>query len=429
MNKQFEMDTGKVDETFNNLIAKDKDNENRPRYTNNLNERQGAEFERFKNIEEASRFWKEPWEKDGIGNRNANWLEGMRTAINSQVPAPPDENVELDSRKAVGVLKRKKNWNAPGPDKLTNNWWKQAIALHDGVTRAFKTIMLNNNDFPLWFTGGRKTLIPKPGSFSSDKQRPITCLNTIYKWFTSCLLEPMNLHLDTYKLMEIEQRGPKVGCSGTMNNLLIDRMTVTEDCHRGKRKLSMAWVDVAKAYDSIDHEWLDEMMILHRFPTWLKNVTSKLSASWNTRIQCKTDKGAETSDVIRFKSGLPLGDALCPRLFTLCMNPVAWILKATEGYKLSRPIDLKITDLLYIDYLKIFAASQTKLATVMTSTQTAMKRMELRWNSKKCSVLHVRRGVQQEDNDSIKRMNESFVIQSLKQHSHYKFLGVLETHI
>ena len=109
LNKQFEIDTGKVYETFNNLIAKDKDNENRPRYTNNLNERQGVEFERFKNIEEASKFWKELWGKDGIGNRNANWLEGMRTAINSQVPAPPDENdVELDSRKAVEVLKRKK---------------------------------------------------------------------------------------------------------------------------------------------------------------------------------------------------------------------------------------------------------------------------------------------------------------------------------
>ena len=53
------MDTGKVYETFNNLIAKDKDNENRPRYTNNLKERQGGEFEKFKNIEEASKFWKE----------------------------------------------------------------------------------------------------------------------------------------------------------------------------------------------------------------------------------------------------------------------------------------------------------------------------------------------------------------------------------
>ena len=215
-----------------------------------------------------------------------------------------------------------------------------------------------------------------------------------------------------------------MGCSGPMNNLLIDRM-VTEDWHRRKRNLSMAWVDVAKAYDSIDHEWLDEMMILHRFLTWLNNVTSKLSASWNTRIQCKTDKGVETSDVIGFRSGLSQSDALCPRLFTPCMNPVEWMLKATEGYKLSRPIGSKITDLLYIDDLKIFAASQTKLAIVMKSTQTAMKDMGLRWNPKKCSVLHVKRGVQQEDNDSIK-LDESVVIQSLKQQSQYKSLGVLE---
>ena len=41
LNKQFEMDTGKVYDTLNNLTAKDKDNENRLRYENNLNERQG----------------------------------------------------------------------------------------------------------------------------------------------------------------------------------------------------------------------------------------------------------------------------------------------------------------------------------------------------------------------------------------------------
>jgi len=123
----------------------------------------------------------------------------------------------------------------------------------------------------------------------------------------------------------------------------------------------MAWVDVAKADDSVGREWLDKMMILHRFPTWLKNVTSKLSESWNTRIQCKTDKGAETSDVIRFRSGLPHGDALCPRLFTLCMNPVAWMLKATEGYKLSRPIGSKITDLIHIDDLTILQLHRLSL--------------------------------------------------------------------
>jgi len=38
-------------------------------------------------------------------------------------------------------------------------------------------------DIPWWFTGGKTLLIPKPGQFSSENQRPITCLNTIYKWF------------------------------------------------------------------------------------------------------------------------------------------------------------------------------------------------------------------------------------------------------
>ena len=60
-----------------------------------------------------------------------------------------------------------------------------------------------------------------------------------------------------------------------------------------------------------------------------------------------------------------------------------------------------------------------------TNQVSAMKDMGLRWNSKRCSVLYVKRGVQQEDNDSIK-LDESFVNQSLKQQSHYKFLGVLE---
>ena len=40
-----------------------------------------------------------------------------------------------------------------------------------------------------------------------------------------------------------------------IDNLLIDR-TVTLDCHLRKGNLSMAWIDVKKAYDSVDHGWL-----------------------------------------------------------------------------------------------------------------------------------------------------------------------------
>ena len=81
-------------------------------------------------------------------------------------------------------------------------------------------------------------------------------------------------------------------------------------------------------------------------------MMKKLAASWNTRIVLETKQGRETSEILRFKKGLPRGDALCPALFTLCLNPIAWKLRATEGYKLSRPISQTVTHLLYIDDLK-----------------------------------------------------------------------------
>ena len=110
---------------------------------------------------------------------------------------------------------------------------------------------------------------------------------------------------------------------------------VCEDAQRGKRNLSMAWIDLAKSYDSVDHGWLSEMFILHIFPIWFAKVMEKLANSWNTRIVAQTTQGKEISPTVRFKKGLPQGDVLCPMLFILCLNPIAWKVRATEGYRLS----------------------------------------------------------------------------------------------
>ena len=168
------------------------------------------------------------------------------------------------------------------------------------MARSFEAITRSDHEYPSWFAEGKTTLIPKPGEFTSDNQRPITCLNTCYKWFTSCLLGPTDQHVGEHGLMEGSQRGAKKGCSGTVDNLLIDRV-VTLDCLRRRRNLSMAWVDVKKAYDSVDHEWLGEMMVLHRFPKWLCEVICKLSKSWNTKIVANTAHGREVSEPIVFK--------------------------------------------------------------------------------------------------------------------------------
>ena len=71
---------------------------------------------------------------------------------------------------------------------------------------------------------------------------------------------------------------------------------------------------------------------------------------------------------------------------------------------------------IYIDDLKIFAASESKLNGVLTSMKTAMEDIGLQWNLKKCSVVHMKRGVQVCDESNLK-LSETMVIMSIKYKS------------
>ena len=140
-----------------------------------------------------------------------------------------------------------------------------------------------------------------------------------------------------------------------------------------------------------------------------------------------TRNGREASEIIEFRKGLPRGDALWPRLFTVCLNPIAWKISASEGYRLSKPIGTTITDLLYIDDLKIFAASESKLSSVMNSVRAAMEDVGLIWNPKKCAVAHFKRGVCVPESTGLLMCDGNVKIPTLEDGQQYKFLGVLET--
>ena len=109
-------------------------------------------------------------------DRCASWLEEIRSASHRRVSPPTEEDWDLDPAVAARVLANKKNWISPGPDRLVNFWWR-----HVNVTTAFQAISSIDGEYPLWFSEGKTSLIPKSGEFTSDNQRPITCLNTMYK--------------------------------------------------------------------------------------------------------------------------------------------------------------------------------------------------------------------------------------------------------
>ena len=86
------------------------------------------------------------------------------------------------------------------------------------------------------------------------------------------------------------------------------------------------------------------------------------------------------------------GDSLCPKLFTIHLNPLAWTLRTTDGYTLSKPIDHKITQLLFIDDMKIVVPNEKKLCPTLKVERRASKDLNLDWDQYKCAAMNVKRG-------------------------------------
>lgn len=175
------------------------------------------------------------------------------------------------------MVAEEKNWSTPGADRIANCWWKKAERLHKCVTECFQVIGQENHAVPLWFTEGKKTtLIPMPGEFTSDNQRPITCLNTLYKLFTACLLGPVSTHLNENDFMQGVREGLRRGVAERRKNLLIDCMAC-RDSKKG-RNLSIGWIGVRKAYNSVDHQWLRQTFMFHWFADRIRKVVYRLSS-------------------------------------------------------------------------------------------------------------------------------------------------------
>lgn len=75
------------------------------------------------------------------------------------------------------------------------------------------------------------------------------------------------------------------------------------------------------------------------------------------------------------------------------------------------------THLLYIDDLKAFTATESKLTRIMKVVKDGMECIRMKWNEKKCPVAHVKID---------RKIKELKPINSLDVNSTYMFLGVLE---
>ena len=71
------------------------------------------------------------------------------------VPEVPTDGWNLNAEQVTKIVKRKKNWSAPGPDRIANFWWKNATILHKEIATCF-LFNLKIFSFPYGFRKARQ---------------------------------------------------------------------------------------------------------------------------------------------------------------------------------------------------------------------------------------------------------------------------------
>ena len=349
------------------------------------------------------------------------WLIEIQRKFESIVPNVHEGDLDVTKDVCWKTVRKKKNWSTPGPDLIANFWWKKLTCILKFMTGVFRQIFNVRLIIEQWVCTGRVSLLPKPGEWSESNQRPITCLNTMYKWITSVLRHFHNVHLKQHGLMQIDQRGAKEKSSGTVSNLLVDDM-VLRDARLHHRNVFCYWVDVRKAFDSVSHSWLIKMLLIHRFPTKLVKLFTSIMQNWSVRIAIPVKDGCVESAVIFLTNGILQGDSYCPDLYMLTMNTQSWVIRSSEGYKLAAPISQKITHTLYIDDLKGYVNTIRKLIYLLNTIRTRMEDAGLYWNAKKCKFMAMKAGKFVSWDDI--RLTDGSIIKCLKPDENYEFMGV-----
>ena len=80
---------------------------------------------------------------------------------------------------------------------------------------------------------------------------------------TSILATEILLYLENNNSWPWEQKGCKKGSIGTKDHLLVDKLErfLTK---RNQRNLRMTWIDYHKAYDSVPHSWILDVLKLYK---------------------------------------------------------------------------------------------------------------------------------------------------------------------
>ena len=239
-------------------------------------------------------------------------LLGQRIEVNEELGRVPDR--EEIKRHIMKMMNRK----SPGLNGIPPEAYKLAAGTESGldaISAMVQEYFESESYDPDAFHWISLKLLPKKGRLSDpNKWRGIALLDIGSKLISSVSAERLMLHLNEFGIDE--QCGSLIHKGCTDANFGMKQMA--QLLHEHQYEVHLIFVDLVKAYDTINRELLWKIMARYGVPNSLISVIQKLYRDVKIDLRIGKEKTTFGSTC-----GVKQGDNLAPILFIMFMNCVA----------------------------------------------------------------------------------------------------------
>jgi ribonuclease HI len=272
-------------------------------------------------------FWGQIWSKRNLKGKRARKqrLRDINTYLsfyNKTFPTSSDFNPSIPNVAEIEEGLKETNDSAHGIDGIPFSVYRCLSDIAAPLLREILLFISSGKLPPSDFNNGRLFIIPKDGSSTVDRTRPITVNNAdnrIIAKLTTIALTPGLDHM-----LDSAQQGFIPGRSG--DNHILDLNKFYYDAIRNRNPAFILLLDTAKAFDSIDHDFLFALINKINMPPWINNTITALFHDVNV---FPVLDGPPTVS-IQIHRGVKQGCPLSPLLFALAYDPLLSLLSAAS---------------------------------------------------------------------------------------------------
>lgn len=357
------------------------------------------------NTVETMHRWKEYFEE---------LLGGIHTDENLVGNEYNNDSIETDItlEELKNTIRSMKNGKACGKDKVAIEMIKKMDEIGYSILNVIINTVWKEEIIPIEWKETLVVPIYKQGDkHVCDNYRGINLLNTIMKIIESILEKRIRNRIE--HRMHDAQCGFRKGRS-IQDHCFTIRELITKMKHQD-RKLYLGFVDIQKAFDTVNRNklWkiMDEFGIDHKLIRLARNIY--------TMNFCYVVSCGQLSDAFQNTNGLRQGGSLSPLLFILYMDGIvrecsARAKKLKIGY--NNLTHVCISEGVFADDVVVFAGNMIDLKYNLEIWKTTISKYDLKMNMNKTKYMVIG------ENDN----NEDMIVdgQKIENVLYYKYLGM-----